>query len=63
MLKAMLKSIMSKDDSFTVIPAGIALAEAIVATVRDPLLVLDEDLRIVSASRASIGLRQWAHGF
>ena len=48
----MLKSILSKDASFAVIPAGIALAEAIVATVRDPLLVLDEDLRIVSASRA-----------
>jgi chemotaxis protein methyltransferase CheR len=43
---------MSKDTSFAVIPAGIALAEAIVATVRDPLLVLDEDLRIVTASRA-----------
>ena len=48
----MLKSILSKDASFAVIPAGIALAEAIVATVRDPLLVLDEDLRIVSASRS-----------
>jgi PAS domain S-box-containing protein len=48
----MLKSIISKDPSFAVTPAAIALAEAIVATVRDPLLVLDEDLRIVSASRA-----------
>ena len=48
----MLKSILSKDASFAVIPAGIALAEAVVATVRDPLLVLDEDLRIVSASRS-----------
>jgi PAS domain S-box-containing protein len=48
----MLKSILSKDASFAVAPAAVALAEAIVATVRDPLLVLDEDLRIVSASRA-----------
>ena len=48
----MLKSIISKDPSFAVTPAAIALAEAIVATIRDPLLVLDEDLRIVSASRA-----------
>ncbi len=48
----MLKSIVSKDASFAVAPAAVALAEAIVATVRDPLLVLDEDLRIVSASRA-----------
>jgi chemotaxis protein methyltransferase CheR len=48
----MLSSIISKDASFAVTPTALALAGAIVATVRDPLLVLDEDLRIVSASRA-----------
>ena len=37
---------------FTVIPDTAALARAIVDTVRDPLLVLDNDLRIVAASRA-----------
>jgi chemotaxis protein methyltransferase CheR len=37
---------------FTVIPDTAALAHAIVDTVRDPLLVLDNDLRIVAASRA-----------
>ena len=29
-----------------------AFAEAIVATVREPLVVLDQDLRVVAASRA-----------
>ena len=48
----MLTSTMSKVASFAVIPAGAALAHAIVDTVRDPLLVLDHDLRIVAASRA-----------
>jgi chemotaxis protein methyltransferase CheR len=38
--------------SFTLIPDTAALAQAIVDTVRDPLLVLDHDLRIVAASRA-----------
>jgi PAS domain S-box-containing protein len=37
---------------FTLIPDTAALAHAIVDTVRDPLLVLDHDLRIVAASRA-----------
>ncbi len=32
--------------------AGRALAQAIVDTVRDPLLVLDQDLRVVTANRA-----------
>jgi chemotaxis protein methyltransferase CheR len=36
----------------TAIPDPAALAQAIVDTVRDPLLVLDNDLRIVAASRA-----------
>lgn len=34
------------------VPDAAALAHAIVDTVRDPLLVLDHDLRIVAASRA-----------
>ena len=37
---------------FASIPDAAALAHAIVDTVRDPLLVLDHDLRIVAASRA-----------
>ena len=37
---------------FAVIPDAAVLAHAIVDTVRDPLLVLDHDLRIVAASRA-----------
>jgi chemotaxis protein methyltransferase CheR len=48
----MLTSTVSKDTPFAVIPDGFALAHAIVDTVRDPLLVLDENLRIVAASRA-----------
>lgn len=37
---------------FTAVPDAAALARAIVDTVRDPLLVLDQELRIVAASRA-----------
>jgi chemotaxis protein methyltransferase CheR len=37
---------------FAAIPDAAALARAIVDTVRDPLLVLDEQLRIVAGSRA-----------
>lgn len=48
----MLASTMSKDTILVDIPDGLALAHAIVDTVRDPLLVLDEKLRIVAASRA-----------
>ena len=43
---------MSSDAQFNAIENGIALAHAIVDTVRDPLLVLDPDLRIVAASRS-----------
>jgi hypothetical protein len=42
---------------FTLIPNTAALARAIVDTVRDPLLVLDHDLRIVAASRADIQIK------
>jgi len=45
-------SIVPKDVSFADIPDAAALAQAIVDTVRDPLLVLDHDLRIVTGSRA-----------
>ncbi|MGB8680527.1 MAG: PAS domain-containing protein [Pseudolabrys sp.] len=31
---------------------GIALANAIVDTVRDPLVVLDQNLRVITASRS-----------
>src|SRR5664280_2491034 len=48
----MLTSTMSKVTPFAVIPDAAALAYAIVDTVRDPLLVLDSDLRIVAARRA-----------
>jgi len=37
---------------FAAIPDTAALARAIVDTIRDPLLVLDQELRIVAASRA-----------
>jgi chemotaxis protein methyltransferase CheR len=42
----------SKVTPFAVVPDAAALAHAIVDTVRDPLLVLDTDMRIVAASRA-----------
>ena len=34
------------------IPVGQSLAEAIVDTVREPLVVLDRDLRVIAASRS-----------
>src|SRR5665213_3924724 len=50
----MLTSTPSKDTPLIDIPEGIALAlsHAIIDTVRDPLLVLDQDQRIVAASRS-----------
>ena len=42
----------SSDAPFNAIENGITLAHAIFDTVRDPLLVLDQDLRIVAASRS-----------
>ncbi len=42
----------SNDVRFAAIPDAAALAHAIVDTVRDPLLVLDQELRIVAASRS-----------
>ncbi len=45
---------LSKDALLTDIPVGIALAlsRAIIDTVRDPLLVLDQNQRIIAASRS-----------
>jgi len=50
----MLSSVQSKNAPFIDIPVGIALAlsHAIIDTVRDPLLVLDQDQRITAASRS-----------
>lgn len=43
---------MTCGEPFTGIDDGRALAQAIVDTVREPLLVLDQDLRVVAASRS-----------
>ena len=43
---------MANDAPFITIENGITLAHAIVDTVRDPLLVLDHNLRVVAASRS-----------
>ncbi len=48
----MLASTESKVTAFSAIQDGIALASAIVDTVRDPLLVLDENQRIIAVSRS-----------
>jgi chemotaxis protein methyltransferase CheR len=48
----MLTSTLSKQIPFVEIQNGIALANAIVDTVRDPLVVLDQDLRVIVASRS-----------
>ena len=48
----MLPSTQSKNTPFVGIEDGITLAHAIVDTVRDPLVVLDHDLRVVAASRS-----------
>ena len=43
---------MDGSDPFSSIEDGRALAQAIVDTIREPLLVLDKDLRVVAASRS-----------
>jgi PAS domain S-box-containing protein len=48
----MLASTLSKEAPFVDIQDGMTLAHAIVDTVRDPLVVLDHDLRVVAASRS-----------
>ncbi len=48
----MLTSTLSKESPFVDVQDGITLAHAIVDTVRDPLVVLDNELRVVAASRS-----------
>jgi len=48
----MLTLLPSKSTPFVDIQAGLTLAQAIVDTVRDPLVVLDQDLRVIAASRS-----------
>jgi two-component sensor histidine kinase len=48
----MLTSTLSKEAPFVDIQDGIELAHAIVDTIRDPLVVLDHDLRVIAASRS-----------
>ena len=43
---------MAKRNPFASIAPGHDLAEAIVDAIREPLLVLDPDLRVVAASRS-----------
>ena len=42
----------SKSTPFVDAQAGLTLAQAIVDTVRDPLVVLDQNLRVIAASRS-----------
>jgi PAS domain S-box-containing protein len=48
----MLTSMLSKTAPFVDIRDGLTLAQAIVDTVRDPLVVLDQNLRVIAASRS-----------
>ena len=48
----MLTSTLSKEAPFVDTQDGIELAHAIVDTVRDPLVVLDQELRVIAASRS-----------
>jgi chemotaxis protein methyltransferase CheR len=48
----MLTSLPSKATPFVDIRDGLTLAQAIVDTVRDPLVVLDQNLRVLAASRS-----------
>jgi two-component sensor histidine kinase/PAS domain-containing protein len=48
----MLTSTLSMEAPFVDVEDGITLAHAIVDTVRDPLMVLDHDLRVIAASRS-----------
>ena len=43
---------MAKRNPFAAIAHGHDLAEAIVDAIREPLLVLDPDLRVIAASRS-----------
>jgi two-component sensor histidine kinase len=46
------RSVLPNDQPFVHVEDGRALAQAIVDTIREPLLVLDQDLRVVAASRS-----------
>ena len=48
----MLTSLPLKTKLFVDVQAGLTLAQAIVDTVRDPLVVLDQNLRVIAASRS-----------
>ena len=48
----MLTSLPAKAAPFINIRDGLTLAQAIVDTVRDPLVVLDQNLRVIAASRS-----------
>ncbi len=48
----MLASTLSKEAPFVDLQDGIELAHAIVDTIRDPLVVLDHELRVIAASRS-----------
>ncbi|MGA8822107.1 MAG: histidine kinase dimerization/phosphoacceptor domain -containing protein, partial [Pseudolabrys sp.] len=48
----MLTSLPAKATPFVDIRDGLTLAQAIVDTVRDPLVVLDQNLRVIAASRS-----------
>jgi PAS domain S-box-containing protein len=48
----MLTSLPSKSTPFVDVQSGLTLAQAIVDTVRDPLVVLDQKLRVIAASRS-----------
>src|SRR5690348_11609101 len=48
----MLTSLPLKASPFVDIRDGLTLAQAIVDTVRDPLVVLDQNLRVLAASRS-----------
>ena len=47
----------AKRNPFAAIAHGHDLAEAIVDAIREPLLVLDPDLRVIAASRRSTDFR------
>jgi len=46
------RSVLPNNQPFVDVEDGRALAQAIVDTIREPLLVLDQDLRVVAASRS-----------
>jgi two-component sensor histidine kinase len=46
------ESVLTDNDLFTEIEEARAFAEAIINTVREPFLVLDQDLRVLAASRS-----------